>query len=77
MLLAVVAAVAATGWWWGASQAGYLLATCSAAFGVARLVAPTSQVGPLAVRSKVVDGTFALGFALLLAVITYALPEYS
>lgn len=77
LLVGAVAAVALTGSFWGSLQAGYLLAAVFAALGLARLFVSPGQLGPLVVRSRTLDATFTLGFALALGVITRALPVYA
>ncbi|MFV0460957.1 MAG: DUF3017 domain-containing protein [Actinomycetales bacterium] len=76
LLVAVVVAVAMTGWFWGSTQAGYLFAAVFAALGIARLVSPPVLLGPLVVRTRMLDVAMCLGQAVALGLITYALPTY-
>jgi hypothetical protein len=77
------------GWWWVAAPVlvlglvafafdrillgGYQLAAGAGLAAIIRLVLPRADAGGLAVRSKFVDVTLLLGFAIALAVITSVL----
>lgn len=74
-VLAVIGlGVAVVGWLGGGHWAGYLLSGSFVLLALARGTQSAERVGPLVVRSRLVDVTLMLGFAAVLFVATLSLP---